>query len=91
MMVNSFRNLQFHCTHDQTVTIPLDDGSFFLFCGYERGVDVLGRFDIQLTTASGEDTYWVCAAVLLVLSLFYRFVALMQLYRMSYQAKDATK
>jgi hypothetical protein len=90
-MINMFNGLQFHCATSQTIPIPLDDGSFYLLCPYESGVGVLAQFNIQLRSAAGEDQFWICCGVLLVLCVVYRILALLMLYKMSWDVKDATK
>ena len=90
-MINMFSSISFYCTREQSVPIPLDDGSFYLFCSYESGVGVLETFNIHLQSATGEDRFWVSCAVLLVLSCIYRIIALLGLYKLSWDVKDATK
>lgn len=90
-MLNMFHGLQFHCSLSQTVSIPLSDGSFYLLCPYETGLGVLERFHIEVTTATGEDHFWVCCGVLFILSFIYRIIALLGLYKLAWDVKDATK
>lgn len=91
MMLNMFSDLQFHCTLAQTVSVPLSDGSFYLLCPYESGLAVLDRFDIAVTSSTGEDQFWLCCVVLLVLSFVYRMIALLGLYKLAWDVKDASK
>jgi hypothetical protein len=60
-------------------------------CPYESGLTVLSRFNIPVRTPAGEDVLWVCVGVLVVLCIFYRALALVMLYRLSWGVKDAVK
>ena len=90
-MINMFDGLEFYCRTDQTISIPLDDGSFYLMCPYRTGIGVLESFNIRLTTSTGDDQFWTCCGVLIVLCISYRILALMMLYAMAWAVKDATK
>lgn len=92
LMLNMFSGLEFHCTPDQTIAVPLSDGSYYLMCVYQRGADVLQRFNITaMSEDTGADEFWSCCAVLALLCVVYRMLALMMLYKLSWNVKDATK
>lgn len=87
-----FSGLEFHCTPSQTIPVPLSDGSYYLLCVYQHGADVLERFNITARSAdTGADEYWTCCGVLALLCVGYRLLALIMLYKLSWDVKDATK
>lgn len=91
MILTMFRDLQFDCSSEQSVPIPQADGSFYLLCPYPSGRSVMSRFNVRERTPEGEDTLAICCAMLLVLCVAYRVVALGVLYRLALRVKDATK
>lgn len=91
-MLSMFSGVRFHCSPDQTIPVPLSDGSYYLMCVYQSGADVLARFNIATTSEdTGASEFWTCCAVLALLCVVYRMMALMMLYKLSWNVKDATK
>ena len=91
MMLTMFSDLDFYCTPSQTIAVPLSDGSSYSMCAYRSGSDVMSRFHIAPRSADGADEYWTCCAVLAMLCVAYRGIALAMLYKLSWDVKDATK
>jgi len=56
-----------------------------LFCS------VLESFNISARGPEADSLFWLCCAVLLLLCVLYRLLALLVLYRLSWSVKDATK
>lgn len=91
-MLILFSGVSFHCSGDQSIPVPLSDGSYYLMCVYQSGEDVMERFNITHTDPdTGADEFWTCCGMLALLCVVYRVIALMMLYKLSWNVKDATK
>jgi len=62
---------------------PLSISAFFCL--------VLESFNISARGPEADSLFWLCCAVLLLLCVLYRLLALLVLYRLSWNVKDATK